>query len=624
MELDKVYKLYQDAVDYDRTNREEAFDDLRFRAGDQWPESVKQQRESDLKPCLTINVTGQYVRRITGDARKSPPSISVSPSEGGDTSLARLREGLIRHIEQNSNASIAYMTALDGAVTCGIGHFRILADYVEGDPFNQEILIKRIMDPLSVVWDPDAEAMSKEDAGYCFVTKVISESAFKKKYPDADLSGFNAADSIDLGEWKPKKDGVRVAEFFQRKELKRKMAIFVDGSRGDVTDGVPEGKLVAYDEEGNGLIRDYVAHEVTRSIISGNQILEEEQTLPGKYIPIVPIIGEEVSTGEMVVRQGIVRAAKDPQRMHNYWESSSAEMVALAPRAPFLATPKMIKPFAAIWDKANQTARSWLPFVPDPDAGTPYPVRATMPEPPAAMWQQSAKAVDSMKAVTGIYDASLGAQGNETSGIAIKARQKEGDTGTFVYPDNLRIGVEYAGRILLDMIPMIYDAPRVVRILGKDGQAEMVRLNQDGGVQMDHAKYDVVVSTGPTYETKRQEAVETLMQVVQSVPAIGEMASDLIVGNLDSPGAEELTERLKLFSQLQLMRVQAQMAQMQGQMQGGGQPNPADMAKAQSEAASAEQKLASARKTSAEADAQEMHNAVAAVSLLPAPPIVGA
>ncbi len=598
-------ELYEYAIERDRTNRNEALEDLRFRAGEQWPDAERKAREAAQRPCLTIDRTGQVVRRVTGEVRQNPPAFKVIAHDEGAEEAAQLREGLLRHIEHRSRGKAVYIGALEGAVSCGIGHIRVVTELNDVDPLHQDIRMLRVADPLSVVYDPDAQEPTRQDGGYAFVTGTMSDRAFKRKYPKASQVEWSR-ENADAGRYWEMGDTVRVVEMFRREEIKRKVALMSDGTRVDMT-GVGVRRAKAQVEmaaaAGVTVLREatYPDYRVFRSVLSGADYLEDEVEFPSRFIPLVPVLGEELYIGEARVRHGLIRFARDPQRLYNYWRSSAAEMVALAPKAPFMATAKQIGPFRQMWETANTSPRPFLLYEPDPDAGTAIPSRATQIEPPAAMWQEAQVAAEDIKATTGIYDASLGAQGNETSGRAIMARQREGDIGSFLYVDNLRTAIEHVGRIILDMVPRVYDAERIITVLGDDGTAQPVAVNvtQAGGEVMNDlttGRYDVKISTGPSYESKRAETAEAVLQLVQAFPPLMQIAGDILIQNLDFPRADEIAERMQ--------------AAMQAPQAGAAPPppDPASEAKALKD-------FASAAKTQAETQGIALENLAKRIAL---------
>ena len=546
--LRQARERFERAWAAERENRIEALDDLKFRAGEQWPENVKSERQAASRPTLTINRMPQFIRQVTGDIRQNKPAIKVRPVDGNsDPALARTISGIIRHIEQASDAAVAYNTAADGAATCGIGHFRIVTEYADDDAFEQDIRIRRIRNPFAVYWDPDAEALTREDARWCFVTERLPLEDFKARWPEASPVWFETNEARDeLDRWW---DGetVRIAEYWVKEPVTKKLALLESGETVSL-DGLGKKAVAALPVVRT---REVETHKVVHYLLNGAEILEGPHDWAGRYIPVVPVCGEEVHIGDRVVRHGIIRYAKDPQRLYNYWRTTAAESVALAPKAPWLLTPRQLEGQKAKWESANKGNPPYLLYNPDPSA--PPPQRTVPAHPPVAMFQEAQIAVDDLKAVTGIHDASLGAQGNETSGRAILMRQRVGDVGTFVYIDNLARAIRHAGRILVDLIPRIYDTERTVRILGEDDNETFAVINQvalgpDGPVVLNDlsaGKYDVEVVTGPSFSTKRIEAAESMMAFVQAVPSAAALISDLIARNMDWPGAEAIAERLK-------------------------------------------------------------------------------
>lgn len=539
------------AITHDQENRAEALEDLQFKAGEQWSQATLNERadEENPRPCLTVNKMPQFVRQVTGDIRINRPAIKVRPVDDvSDPEVAELFTGLIRHIEQASKARVAYNTAADNAASCGIGHFRILTEYTTDDVFDQDIRIKRMPNAMSVVWDPHSVEITRDDAEWCFVYDDVDKEVFTETWPDANMAGFDAMDAVDtVSEW-TKDETVRVAEYWVKVPTKKTICLLADGAVIEKDNDTPADQIVKE--------RKVIVPVVYQYILSGVEVLEGPNEWAGKHIPIVPVMGEEIFIGDRCVRHGVIRFAKDPQRLYNYARSAAAESISLAPKAPFIGTVAMFKGQEELWAQANTKNVPYLPYNADKNAPTLRPERQMPPQLSSALVNEVNTASDEMKAVTGIYDASLGARSNETSGRAIRARQMEGDVGSYVYMDNLSIAIGYAGEILIDLIPRIYDTERVVRLLNDDDSEAMAQINTVVGVDPQTGKeiiknnlavgrYDVVVQTGPSYSTKRQESAEAMINFVQAVPQAGGLIGDLIAKNQDWPGAEQIAERLK-------------------------------------------------------------------------------
>ena len=551
--LQEIRERYDEGWSSDVRNRDEMESDLRFVAGEQWPDDVRLQRESDERPCITENRLPQFVRQVANDMRANPPAVKVIAGSGGaDKAVADILTGMVRNIESRSATLRPYVTAGASAARCSIGHWRILTEYTSPTSFEQEIKIAPIHNPFAVVWDPVAVAATREDANWCFVIDEMSEDDFAREYPKAQPISF---DSNDAESWSSNwmnggRKTVRVAEYWRKVREPATVCMLMDGSTGfkdDLPKDLPPEMIVNERES------DRVRVEVIKT--NGFEILEKAQEWPTRHIPIVPVVGEEYSVGEHRVRHSVIRFAKDSQTIYNYWLSTQTEHLALQPKAPFVATAKQVANYAEIWKTANTRNHSVLIFDVDKDAPTSRPMREQPPASSAAFSEQVMRAADGMQATTGIYEAGLGAQGNETSGKAIMARQREGDVGTFEFRDNLNASVEHTGRILIDLIPIIYDTPRMVRILGEDGEEDFAEINkpvqdpQTGQQTIENdlsiGEYGVHVRSGPSYTTRRQEAAESMMQFIQTAPQAASIVLDLIAKNMDWPGADEFAERFK-------------------------------------------------------------------------------
>ncbi len=584
-------KIYDYAVERDAHNRERYAEDIRFaRLGEQWPEAIRQQREREGRPCLTLNRMAAFIRQVVNDARQNKPAIKFhAVGDGADEWTAKVQDGLVRNIEYSSNADVAYDTAIDNAVSGNVGYFRITTDYAADDVFDQDIRIERIANSLSVV--PDAYCFDADSANWndAFVTEDYSKDAFKEKWPKADIASFEGDRRGDMAAGWMTDDGlVRVAEWWKRREVP---ATIVKLSNDMV---VPAEKMD--DEEFVALLqaqgvtevarRETRTMKVTQHLMNGCEILETNEWA-GKYIPIVPVYGDEVIIDGRRHLFSMIHAAKDAQRMSNYWRTMSTELVALAPKAPWVG-PVGFAASDPRWATANTENHQSLEY----DGDIP-PQRQPFAGPPAGALQEALNASDDMKSIMGLYDASLGAQGNEVSGRAILARQREGDTSTFNFTDNLSRGIRHAGRIMADLIPKVYTVARVIRTIQEDGTNRDVKVNQpteplpeEVQAQQEEmvgitriydltvGKYDVTCESGPSYNTKRQEAAMQMTEFMRAVPGAGQVMGDLLAQNLDWPGADKIAERLKLLlppqaqgENPQLMQAQQQMQQMQQALQ---------------------------------------------------------
>lgn len=560
--LKQALEDYDAAYEFQRGNIDDANEDLRFRRGrteDQWTAEALAMRGD--RPCLTINGLPQFIRQVTGDMRQMRPSIKVNPVDSrGDPKTAEVLAGLVRYVENRSFAKHIYTTAADSQVAAGIGHWQITSEYAGTSTFNQELRIIGIEDGVSVLWDPDSVLPTREDAMFCHVPFDISRRKFKKQWPDAPIEGFanemhHAVDGWYTG------DSVRVSVYWVKKPIKRSLVLSEDGSIDDITDqteGFSKEQLAgatAFYESQGYRFEQRDSFKVCRYLITAGTILEhpnEKRPYKGMHIPIIPVLGEEVRIGREVYRHGVVRYARDPQRMVNYYASADAEVVALQPKAPWLATEKQVKNHLDLWETANTQNHSVLIYDADAMANGP-PQRVSPPVASQAIQLGKQQALEDMKRVIGIYDAGLGQRSNETSGVAIQARDRQSDTGTFVYIDNFNMAIQRTGQILLDLIPHIYDTERRIRIIGADGSENLVDINKpqiEGGnetVQNDVTvgAYDVTLDTGPSYATRRQEAQDGMKAFLQAFPEAAPVIGDLYAKGQDWQYASEISERLQ-------------------------------------------------------------------------------
>jgi hypothetical protein len=546
----KAVAKYEKAFEKERTNIVEALEDLEFAAGEQWPAHVRREREVDHRPCLTINKIPTYVRQITGSIRVGRPSIRVEPVDSrGDPDTAETLEGLIRYIENRSDAQHAYTAGADSQVAAGIGHWRVLTEYADDSTFNQEIRIATVADGVGIVWDPDSVYANKEDARHCFVPVDLSHDEFEDRYPDSPIEDFSLTlegHSALLDGWYGD-DFVRVCEYWEKRPEKRTLAMLPDGAIDDVTE---QPERLAELKAAGARIEERESHCVYRSVISSCHMLEEPKKWPGRYIPIVPVIGEEIQIGRRSVRRGIVRHMKEPQQAYNYFRTAETEAIALQPKAPFMVTDKNVQDNEDMWLSANTRNFPYLLYTPDPKNGNAPPQRINSRMDTSGMVEGLTISRDEMKEVTGIFDAAMGQRSNETSGKAIMARQQEADIGAYVYVQNFSRAIKHTGRILLDLIPHIYDAERTIRIVGDDGKTNVVDINQQLAIDtvmndVTVAAYDVHLDQGPSYATKREEAREGMLTFMQQAPSAAPVVLDLIANAQDWPNADKFAKRLK-------------------------------------------------------------------------------
>lgn len=537
-----------EAYVFERENIREGRDDQKFYAGDQWDEAAKKARGTE-RPMLTVNRMGTFVRQVTGDLRQNTPANKLLPAHGAASQdKADVLSGMIRSIEAASDASACYVKAASNAAQAGQGAFRVATKYVSDTSFDQVIVILQIPDPFGVLIDPLAQLPDKSDMAYGFVFDRLSKEAFKAEYPDATTEDFpiEVINNTSGMQWLTG-DSIRRAEYWCREKGPKRTIYLLES--GEVVDKVPRGAKIKSSRE--------VAEEkIVSYMMSGKEILSGPHAWDGKYIPICFVPGEEVTIDGATRRKGMIRDAKDPQRLLNYARTTDAESTALQPKAPFVGTKDQIKGYEAQWNTAGTKNHPILLYNFNPAMGpNQAPQRSQPPAMSSGLQNLSAQAGQDLHDVFGIYPASLGAKSNETSGVAIRARQHEGDTGSNYIPDNTKRAIAYCGRILVDLIPKIYDSQRIVRILKEDGSHEMETINgprvdkKTGRplpeLDLSEGEYDVIPSTGPSYLTRQQEKADMMIEAGKAIPQIGQVAPDLFVKALDFPGGDEIAKRLE-------------------------------------------------------------------------------
>jgi hypothetical protein len=536
---ERALKRADDTYAFEQQNIANGRDDQRFYVGgiDQWDKLARDARTG--RPMLTVNRLPAIVHQLTGTIRRETPAIKVLPAKGDATQdTAEVLNGLIRNIEAQSDADSCYCIAAENAAVASQGAFRIVTEYSSDDSFDQDIRIRPIRDPFGFMIDPLANLPDRSDMQFGWIFERISKADFKAKYPDATADDVAMNSQAGGFTW-TSGDSIRIAEYWERTTEKITLYLLTDGR---TVDKVPDGGTVRRS-------RTVERPKVCSYMMSGTEILSGPHEWPGKYIPICIVPGEEVTVDGSTYRKGMIRDAKDPQRVLNYARSAEAESIALQPKAPFVVTKKQINGYEAMWNRAGVDN---LPYLLVNETASGLPQRAQPPVMSTGLGNLSMTAGQDLKDVTGIFDASLGAQSNETSGVAIRSRQQQGDTGTYLYLDNLRRAISYCGKILVDIIPKIYDGERIVRVLKENGGSEMTTINgpnpedpEAEPIDLSVGEYDVVVSTGQSYLTQREERREALIGLTQNVPALGDVAADLLVDALDFPGGDEISKRLR-------------------------------------------------------------------------------
>lgn len=577
----EMRQRHKDATDYWSEAFQQCEDDMKFVfvPGHQWNEETARRRKK--RPKYEFNHLRATVKQVINEQRQNSPQINIAATEESSVELAETLNGLIRNIEQSSRADVAFDTAGQFQVAGGYGVLGIHTEYASEGSFEQEIVFREVRNPYSCKCDPHAKEYDKRDARYWFEDLSYSRDAFKHKWPDAELADLDQ--TAHYGDWFTDKE-VRVSRYWCKHYDKKTIYLLSDGQVLDEEDyQAIQGQLVEKGQEGLYLedSREVEYDRIDMSIVSGAEVLEGPYPWAGKFIPLIPVWGDCLLIEGKEVFYGMVRPARDAQVLFNYNMSVAQEQAAKSPNAPFLYTPKMIEGHEEAWKGLATDNAPGLPYNPDPDAPGGMPKRQDPPTFASAFINLAQFSGDQIKAVTGRYDASLGNRSNETSGRAIMARDRQGDTTTFDYADNISRAYRFAGEILVDLIPKIYDTERVVRVLGLDGKDKHVTLNSSVYVttgpdgqpltlskeqaeqlarvmplppgewqvinDLSIGKFSVTVTTGPSFATQRLEMADALMQLANGNGPDATIARFFAIKAMDVPGSEEA---LKAFRRL--------------------------------------------------------------------------
>lgn len=546
----KRFKLSQEG---ESENRRTALDSIRFTDGDQWPSKIKAEREQDGRPCLTNNKLRKFVKQVVADIRQNKVGVKVRPVDNfADVAGAEVRNDLIRHIEAQSTANIVYETGMEQALDGGFGYWRIVADY-QGEEFHQEIRLKRVPNRFTVYLDQSAQDYNYEDGKFAFVTETLSKEDFDAQYPEKEGTNVSEGEGESKEGWFF--DGtVRIAEYFYKDPVTKTIAQLDTGEIIELDKTVTVKKLA---EAGMNVkrTREVKGHKVMWCKMTGSKIIEGPKEFPSKYIPVVPVLGLEINDEGKRKFRSLIYDAMDSMRMYNFWTTHATETIALAPKSPYLVTPEQIEGHEDMWKAANVKNYPYLiaNYVP----GHNKPERVKPPDVPAAALSQMNTASADIMDTIGMYQASLGQESNERSGRAIIARQKAGDAATYTFVDNFTRAIVYTGKILIDMMPKVYDNERVIRIRGEAGDegAELLlnKVIQDPATletitinDLSVGEYDIIPVAGPSYESKRQETAASMLDFIQFVPQSAPIIGPRLASVMDWPMAQEIAQELKM------------------------------------------------------------------------------
>jgi len=537
-DITAIKKTFSVDKDYWSPIYRKASDDIDFLSDNayaQWDTADALARTNSKRPALTIDQLGQFVHQVVNDIKINTPTINIIPSgKDGDEEIAEIYKGLIKNIEYSSSADDAYDNSVNDSVRSSIGFIRVDHDYIDEISFDQELLIKRVVNPLAVFLDSNSIELDGRDAMHCTILEQITADDFKEKYPKFDPICFENSEQDFHGN-----DHITIAEFFKVVEEKRTIGINKDGHIEDLKDGHDYAN-----------IRTIKRRTIKRYKLSGADLLEET-VFPGSYIPLIPVFGEESWNKGKRNIFSLIRKSKEAQKMFNFWKSLETELIMKQPQAPVMAAEGQVEDYSEDWSDPNKAMV--LRYKQTDLDGNPAPMPTRLPPPtiPTGVINASRSTIDDIKATMGMYSASLGARGNETSGVAINERKQEGEVATYHFGDNLVKSITHVGRVLVSAIPKIYDTERVLRIIGEEDEPKRIGINgatvdkQEESIDLSKGRYDVKVTAGASYTTRRQEAATFFSDIVTRQPDLMQVMGDLLFKNMDFTGASAMSERMK-------------------------------------------------------------------------------
>ncbi len=620
----EMRERYDNGVGFDQHNIDAGQDDARFAIGNQWDSQVEDMRRQKNKPVLTFNRVMAFVGQVLGERLVNETEIRVYPDKGGTKEAASIIEGIIRSIFKNSDGDLARNEAQKYQVIGGRGVYALAVKYSGDDVFEQEIRIEQVADPYSAVFDPLSIDPTAGDAEWGFLSDDIPLDQFKKRWPKAAPVDFATSQLWNKRGYWCQADTVRIVSYWAMvTEGTKVLAMTQDGITRDVTAWMEEEYLigrpyemvppVASKPDGSLYVREVPNRFARLYICSGNQILDGPYDYPISSIPIYRVSGWEVNDGERLQRWGLVRFIKDAQRLYNFFRSVQAEQLVSAPRNKWLVTQAAIAGYENKWRASPTNDDPFLQY--NGDEPPPVPI----PPPPAdqALMEQAITSAQDMKDISNIHEAALGMPSNEVSKVAIQQRQMVSNIGTFIYQDRLRMADERCAKNIMELVPHIYDTPRIVRIVGADSKTTMQVINSGELDNVTIGKYDVTVSVGPTTITKRQQAAEQMMAFVNAMPQVAPGVMDLVAEAQDWPKSDEFAKRFRMMlppgtipedemtpEMKAAQAQQAQMAQMAAQVESAQMEAKTAKTIAEAQLAEARAKLSEAQAIKAMADSE--------------------
>ncbi len=562
--LRRAKSRFKLCVDGEQLQRKRSLEEVDFNSGNHWDGELRKQREAADRVVLEVNRTPQFLNQVANEQRMTRPQIIVRPTgEGSDPDTADIKQGIIRATERRYQAEEIRDDAFYGVLEKGWAYYRVVEDYENEHSFRRIFKPVRINDDFSVYCDPNAP--NRIDAEFYFITDDMPVEEFRALHPESELAGLTEFTPLGDEEKYWIGDGtIRTCEYYYK--VREPMLLYnVGDDRGKFKDEMTDDDwlTVLRDEKGEPIYRQSSRERIfwakisAKDVLDGNDSKTAGRRILGSHIPIIPVLGRKVRVEGRYVFCGMVRDAIQPCLASDYWLSAITEMVALGPKAPWIAAYKSIARYKEMWDTANIDNWSALYYDHVDESGNPLPApsRQFGEVPIQGMTYILNYADEDLKRVMGIFNASLGAPGPETSGVAIGRRQQESDVANYNYIDNLKRSIAYEARVYLSLMRDVLTAPQVMDMVRPDGSTEKVLINKEfkdpatgenKTYDMQAGDYDSEVEVGPSYNTRREEAAAGMTEYLKIDPQAAPLVGDLIVDNQDYPNKEQFKERLKI------------------------------------------------------------------------------
>lgn len=552
----------QVCTDLESSDRNRAKTEILFREGEGHWDSNYVTSASQEAPELVINLTDALCMRVENNLREQELSGKAHPvGDGGDVDVAEIINGIGRHVEVRSEAEVAYDQADKSAITHGWGYFRLIAEWEHPRSMRKDLRILPIRNVFTVYMDPSAIMPAGQDQNWCLISVKMKRTEYKRRFPSASNASWSDIDrNSGVGEWEDKED-IRLAEYFRIREKAEKLYGIRNIASGEertfYASEMPPTLAQGWQIEGE---RDSMRRAVEWFRLNGLKVVEREQ-LPGTWIPVFRVEGNAVDVDGKVTRRGMVRSMMDPQRMVDYGEVAKIRRLGLTPQSPWVAAAGQTEKHPE-WTDSNRSAFPVLIYDPVTitTAQGEIPLPPPQRQPPAGIEQGFSEFVQGMRtnllAVAGMPN-DPGADKNQVvSGVALDRRQTLSDQSHLQYAKGRKSAVTQCWRVMLEWIPHYFNDPgRVQRIIGEDSVPELVTLNQQDPKDplqkvmndLTVGRYDVVMGTGPSFETKRMEGAENLLEMLK-IEALAEIiaktAPDLVFRSIDHPYMQQLADRL--------------------------------------------------------------------------------